>query len=116
MRLSPAACSAAFFVFAGTMHFVIPRKHEATMAPYLPRHKEAVAVSGVAEIAGRGSWCWHPRTRVFAAARWPSALLAAVFPANVHMALESRGGSWGLTTDRVPRWALWARLPLGTGR
>jgi uncharacterized membrane protein len=36
-------------------------------------------------------------------------MLAAIFPANVHMALnpEQVGG-----LDRVPRWALWARLPL----
>jgi uncharacterized membrane protein len=100
---------AAFFLFAGTMHFVIPKRYEAIMPPYVPRHTEAVVVSGAAEIAG-GLMVLHPRTRVFAGA-WLVALLAAVFPANVHMALHPEEIE-GLDTERVPRWALWARLPL----
>jgi uncharacterized membrane protein len=39
---------AAFFVFAGTMHFVRPREYRAIMPPYVPAHPEAVAVSGAA--------------------------------------------------------------------
>ena len=108
MRLSQRLL-AAFFVFAGTMHFVIPRRYEAIMPPFLPLHREAVVVSGLAEIAG-GLMVVHPRTRVFAGT-WLVALLAAVFPANVHMALRPDEIE-GLDTDRVPRWALWARLPL----
>jgi len=100
---------AAFFVFAGTMHFVIPRSYEAIMPPYLPRHREAVAASGVAEIAG-GLMVIHPRTRSLAGA-WLVALLAAVFAANVHMALHPDQVR-GLDPKRVPRWALWARLAL----
>ena len=100
---------AAFFVFAGTMHFVIPKRYEAIMPPSLPRHREAVVVSGLAEIAG-GLMVLHPRTRVLAGT-WLVALLAAVFPANVHMALHPEEVK-GLDTDRMPRWALWARLPL----
>jgi uncharacterized membrane protein len=100
---------AAFFVFAGAMHFVIPKRYEAIMPPSLPRHREAVVVSGLAEIAG-GLMVLHPRTRVLAGT-WLVALLAAVFPANVHMALHPDEVE-GLDTDRVPRWALWARLPL----
>jgi uncharacterized membrane protein len=42
---------------------------------------------------------------------WLLALLAAVFPANVHMAVNPEQVR-GLDLDRVPRWALWARLPL----
>lgn len=108
MRLSQRLL-AAFFVFAGTMHFVIPKRYEAIMPPSLPRHREAVVVSGLAEIAG-GLMVLHPRTRVLAGT-WLVALLAAVFPANVHMALHPEEVK-GLDTDRVPRWALWARLPL----
>ena len=108
MRLSQRLL-AAFFVFAGTMHFVIPKRYEAIMPPSLPRHREAVVVSGLAEIAG-GLMVLHPRTRVLAGT-WLVALLAAVFPANVHMALHPEEVR-GLDTDRVPRWALWARLPL----
>ena len=100
---------AGFFAFAGTMHFVIPRSYEAMMPPSLPAHRESVAVSGVAEIVG-GVAVLSPRSRRFAR-WWLLALLVAVFPANVHMALNP-GQVRGLDLERVPRWALWARLPL----
>ena len=108
MRLSQRLL-AGFWLLAGTMHFVVPRSYEAIVPPYVPRHREVVAVSGVAEIAG-GLMVLHPRTRVLAGT-WLIALLAAVFPANVHMALNPDQVK-GLDTKRVPRWALWARLPL----
>jgi uncharacterized membrane protein len=41
---------AAFFTC--TMHFARRRDYEAIMPPYVPSHREAVAVSGFAEIAG----------------------------------------------------------------
>ena len=97
---------AAFFTFAGTMHFVIPRSYVAIMPPYVPRHREAVAVSGAAEIAG-GLMVLHPRACSFAGL-WLVALLLAVFPANVHMALHPDQ----MRDLKAPRWALWARLPL----
>jgi uncharacterized membrane protein len=100
---------AGFFAFAGTMHFVIPRSYEAMMPPSLPRHREAVVVSGVAEIVG-GAAVLSPRTRRFGR-WWLLALLVAVFPANVHMAVNP-GQVRGLDLNKVPRWALWARLPL----
>jgi uncharacterized membrane protein len=100
---------AGFFGFAGTMHFVIPRSYKAMMPPSLPYHGEAVAISGVAEILG-GAAVLPRRTRRFAR-WWLLALLAAVFPANVHMAVNPEQIR-GLDLNRVPRWALWARLPL----
>lgn len=101
---------AAFFSFAGIMHFVIPRSYEATMPPYLPYHREAVIVSGIAELAG-GLAVIPPATRRPFARWWLIALLIAVFPANVHMAVNP-GQVRGLDLERIPRWALWARLPL----
>jgi uncharacterized membrane protein len=100
---------AGFFAFAGTMHFVIPRSYEAIMPPALPRHREAVALSGVAEIVGGAAVLAQP-TRRFAR-WWLLGLLLAVFPANVHMALNPEQVR-GLDLNRIPRWALWARLPL----
>jgi uncharacterized membrane protein len=100
---------AAFFTTTGVLHFVIPRSYEAMMPPSLPAHREAVIVSGLAEIAG-GAAVLPPRTRRFAR-WWLLALLVAVFPANVHMALNPEQVR-GLDLERVPRWALWARLPL----
>jgi len=100
---------AAFFAFAGTMHFVIPRSYEAMVPPSVPRHREAVALSGVAEIVGGAAVLARP-TRHFAR-WWLLALLLAVFPANVHMAVNPERVR-GLDLNRIPRWALWARLPL----
>jgi uncharacterized membrane protein len=100
---------AGFFAFTGGMHFAIPRSYEAMMPPSLPRHREAVAVSGMAEIVGAAAVL--PRgTRRFAR-WWLLGLLLAVFPANVHMAVNPEQVR-GLDLKRIPRWALWARLPL----
>lgn len=100
---------AGFFSFAGAMHFVIPRSYEAIMPPSLPKHREAVAVSGIAEMVGGVAVLARP-TRRFAR-WWLLVLLLAVFPANVHMAVNPEQVR-GLDLKRIPRWALWARLPL----
>jgi len=94
------------FIFAGFMHFVIPRAYESIVPDYLPASRALVYASGVAEIAG-GVGVLHTRTRRMGS-WWSIATLIAVFPANVHMALHP---------DRyrqVPggRPALIARLPL----
>jgi uncharacterized membrane protein len=99
----------AFFSFVGTLHFVIPRSFEAIMPPSIPRHREAVIVSGVAEIAG-GAMVVPRRTRRLAR-WWLLGLLLAVFPANVHMAVNPEQVR-GLDLNKIPHWALWARLPL----
>ena len=101
---------AAFFTLAGVMHFVIPRSYEAIMPPRIPYHREAVIVSGIAEIAG-GLAVIAPGTRRPLARWWLLALLVAVFPANVHTAVNPEQIR-GLDLQRMPRWALWARLPL----
>lgn len=93
-----------FFVFAGLMHFVRPGWYEAIMPDYLPAHRELVAASGAAEIAGgvgvlAARRRWVPRW-------WMIATLLAVFPANVHMALHPERYS------RMPRWGLYGRLPI----
>jgi uncharacterized membrane protein len=94
-----------FFVFAGIMHFVIPRQYQAIVPDYLPAKSELVVASGVAEIAG-GLGVMHPRSRRVAS-WWSVATLIAVFPANVHMALNP-------DRYKVPggRTALYARLPV----
>ena len=95
-----------FFVVAGVLHFVRPGVYESIMPPWLPAHRQLVYVSGVAEIAG-GAALRSSRWR--RAGAWSLvATLLAVFPANVHMALNPDRYSG------VPggRWALYARLPV----
>jgi uncharacterized membrane protein len=102
------AALAGFFAFTGTMHFLRPKFFEAIVPAPVPA-KEAVAVSGVAELAGAAA-VLHPVTRRFGR-WWLLGLLLAVFPANVHMAVNPEQIR-GLDLRKVPRWALWARLPL----
>jgi uncharacterized membrane protein len=94
-----------FFVFAGVMHFVIPKVYRRIVPPYVPAPTASVYASGVAEIAG-GVGLIVPRTRR-GAGWWLIATLLAVFPANVHMALHAD------EFPQVPGGALslWARLP-----
>ena len=92
-----------FFVVAGTLHFTHTGAYEAIMPPSFPRHRESVYVSGVAEIAG-GVGVLVPQTRPLAR-WWLLAVLVAVFPANVHMALNPE------RFRAIPPWALWVRLP-----
>jgi uncharacterized membrane protein len=84
---------------------VIPRQYEAIVPSALRKwRKEIVVASGVAEIAG-GLLILPERTR--RAGRWWSlATLAAVYPANVEMALHAE------RYPKIPRAALWARLPV----
>ena len=74
------------------------------MPPYLPWHLGLVYTSGIAEI-GLGSLLLFQRSSVVAG--WGLiALLIAVFPANIHMALHPE-----LYTYASPL-NLWLRLPL----
>jgi uncharacterized membrane protein len=100
----------AFFALAGTLHFTRPKFYEAIVPPSLQeKKKEIVAISGVAELAG-AALILPPSTRRLGR-WWLIALLAAVFPANVHMAVHPEEVK-GLDLNRLPRWALWTRLPL----
>ncbi|HTB69855.1 MAG TPA: hypothetical protein VK707_02615 [Solirubrobacteraceae bacterium] len=93
------------FILAGVNHFVMPRAYERIVPPSLRgRSRLVVQLSGVAEIAG-GVGVLVPATRR-ASGLGLIALLAAVFPANVHMAREPE------RFRKIPRWALLARLPL----
>ena len=73
------------------------------MPSYLPWPLELIWLSGVAEIMG-GIGLIDPRSRVLAA--WGLiALLVAVFPANLNVALHGWPGV------NLPPLILWLRLP-----
>lgn len=97
---------AALFIGSGTLHLTKPKPFRSIMPPQIPKPDAMVAISGVAEIFG-GIGILIPATRPMAG--WGLiALLAAVFPANVHMALEQTE-PYGM---QIPAALLWARLPL----
>ena len=98
--------AAIFYVVAGTLHFVRPEMYLRIMPPYIPWHVTMVRISGVCEILG-GLGLLVPVTRRMAA--WGLvALLIAVFPANLYMAMSPvEAGAAGLSAA-----VRWGRLPL----
>jgi uncharacterized membrane protein len=98
---------AAFYIFGGLMHFARPDYYMPMMPPYLPSHSALIFLSGLAELV-LGIAVLIPTLRPLAA--WGIiALLIAIFPANVHIALHNvpvfgaaeGAGIWN-----------WVRLPL----
>jgi uncharacterized membrane protein len=114
---------AAAYVFAGFNHLWNPSFYVAIVPPWLPEPEWLNVVSGLAEIV-LGVYLLEPRTRVFAA--WGIiALLIAVFPANLYVAVENVGlpggapgtGAGALNWIRIPFqalfivWAWWYTRP-----
>jgi uncharacterized membrane protein len=94
---------AIFFVLAGANHFINAGFYLQMMPPYLPWHLFLVYLSGICEIV-LGIMVLIPGLTSIAG--WGLiALLIAVFPANIHMALYP-----GLFPNISPV-ALWIRLP-----
>lgn len=97
---------AAFFIAAGAMHFAKTELYVEAVPDALPAPRLLVHVSGAAEVAGGIGLLLPPPVRRFAAIGL-IALLVAVFPANVAMALDPASAPID-----APAWVLWARLPL----
>lgn len=92
------------FVLAGLNHFLNRRLYMSIMPPYLPWHRALVDLSGYAEI---GLGLLVLTRRYHRPAGWGLiALLVAVFPANLHMALNPERYA------AIPPLLLWLRLPL----
>ena len=92
------------FAAAGANHFINPKFYLDIMPPYLPWHYALVIISGIAEVV-LGIGLLIPQTSPYAA--WGLILLLiAVFPANLHMALNPE------MFPSIPTFALWLRLPL----
>ncbi len=92
------------FVLAGANHFRNPKFYVQIMPPYLPWPLELVYVSGVFEVL-LGVLVMIPRTSHIGG--WGLiALLIAVFPANLHMALNTQ------LYPQVSPMVLYLRLPL----
>ena len=92
-------------VGVGITHFADPETYLSMMPPWVPWHLVMVYFSGVFEILG-GLGLVSERTR--SAAAWGLIVLfVAVFPANIHMALNNMP----LGNQPVEPWILWARLP-----
>ncbi len=101
MRLAMAL---ALF-FAGCDHWINPLRYQAMMPPWIPLHLELVLFTGAAEVAGGVGLLWKDTRRL--AGLMLALYFVAVFPANIHNALN------GLAVEGLPEagWYYWARLP-----
>lgn len=98
------AILAATFAGIGMLHFLQPEPFVRIVPRRVPYPAAAVAVSGLAEIV-LGIGVLPKPTRKFCG--WGLLLLlAAVFPANIQMALD-----WH-RAEHPAQWVAWARLPL----
>ena len=121
-RLKPVAHGllGILMIAAGVLHFTNTSFYMQIMPPYLPWHLALVYISGVCEVLG-GLGLFVPRTRVLAA--WGLiALFIAVFPANIHMAvndvaIDGTHYSAAMRYGRLPlqavfiAWAYWFTAP-----
>lgn len=96
----------ALLISSGVLHLLRPEIYLPMMPPYLPAPLPLVYASGVFEILG-GVGMLLPWTR-----RWAGlgviALLIAIFPANIHIAMNDIP----VAGHDVPLWGHLLRLPL----
>lgn len=93
-----------FFLLGGIAHFTAADFFIRAMPEYLGYHWELVVISGCFELLGSAGLLLS-RTRLWAGYGL-MALCAAVFPANINMALHAEQYA------TLPAWALYLRLPL----
>lgn len=80
------------FIFAGLLHFIVPKMYLKIMPDYIPNHKAMVLWSGIFEVLG-GIGIMIPFSMTFSAIGLVL-LLIAIFPANFNMfrkAYKKRG-------------------------
>jgi len=95
---------AIFFIIAGANHFRNPEFYLSIMPPYLPWHGALNILSGLLEIFF-GALLLVPKYSRTAA--WGIiAVLVAVFPANIHMAMHPE------QYPALSPFALYVRLPI----
>ena len=96
------------FLAAAALHFIHPEVYLPMMPPYLPGHRELIFISGVCEILGGAGVLWPNEKVQRAGGLGLIALLAAVFPANLHMALNDTP----FLGEHLSAATRWGRLPL----
>ncbi len=106
MRITLRWLLGVFFIVAGANHFRDPATYLGMMPPWIPKPELMNQISGAAEILGGLGllvpWLWARRL-----AGWGLiALLIAIFPANLHLALQGKMPGY----DFSPA-VLWWRLP-----
>lgn len=103
-RLNSPRLLAAAFTTSGILHFVVPGKFESIVPRFLPQRRALVYASGAAELVCAAG--------LFAETTWAgpasATLLAAVWPANLQMAIDEQRSS----QSPARKAAMWLRLPM----
>ncbi|WP_148574493.1 DoxX family protein [Nocardioides caldifontis] len=99
------ALLAGIFTVSGTVHLVNPDVFRPLMPSWVPKHREVILGSGVAELACAAGLVLPATRRPAGLAS--AVLLAAVFPGNVKMAVDAQR-----TRSTAYKAATLARLPL----
>lgn len=108
LRSSAPTALACLFTASGLLHIVRPASFDPIMPRMIPSRfrRPLVHVSGVAELVCAAGLA--RRTRWAAAAS--TAVLLAVWPANLQMALDAGSGRLPGAMDSAP--VAWGRMPL----
>lgn len=93
------------FAVSGVVHLVKPEVFAPLMPSWVPKHREVIIGSGVAELAGAAGLV-APRTRRLAGLA-SAALLIGVYPANLKLAADAAASS-----NNPLKAAAFGRLPL----
>lgn len=106
LRVALRGVLAVFFLVAGANHFRSPQVYLGMMPPWTPWPEVMNGLSGVGEILGGvgliAPWVWARRL-----AGWGLlALLVAIFPANLHVAMQGKMPGFNFSPT-----VLWWRLP-----
>ncbi len=106
------AALAGLFITSGTTHLVKPEVFEPLVPNSLPRRRELIYASGVAELACAAGLL-HPRTRRYAGLA-SAALLLAILPGNVQMSANygKRAQRKGTPAAQAAFVGTVARLPM----
>ena len=120
LRTAPeraAVAAGVFFILAGLLHFLQPARYDAMIPPFLPAPRLWTLLSGAAQVlCGVGLLTSRHRRK----AAWATvALLFAILPANIYVALsggsiEGMPAARGYYVARIPfqllyvAWVTWA--------
>jgi uncharacterized membrane protein len=104
------AALVGIFAVSGVVHLARPQVYQPLMPSWVPRHREVILGSGVAELACAAGLAL-PATR--RTAGWASAaLLVGVFPGNLKMALDAQRSRGTSSRALVFRIGTLLRLPV----
>jgi uncharacterized membrane protein len=104
------AALVGIFAVSGVLHLAKPELYRPLVPSWVPRHREVILGSGVAELACAAGLAL-PATR--RTSGWASAaLLVAVFPGNLQMAVDAQRIRSNSTKARRYKTVTLLRLPL----